>query len=371
MSTPVLFQPTRLGPLNVSNRIIIPPMCQYSAHNGQPSDWHIMHWGNLLQSGASLFIIEATAVTPNGRISAHDLGLWDQQTEDAMAETLKRTRHYSDMPMGIQLAHAGRKASRQVPWLGGNQLAPDETEGWQTVAPSDVPYQEEEHAPQAMSESELDHVKRAFVEAAERSVRLGFEVIELHMAHGYLLHQFLSLLSNQRNDAYGDSLDNRIRYPLELFEAVRQVVPDNIALGVRLSTTDWTEGGWDISQTQALVKALETIGCDFIDASSGGLDHRQDIPVGPNYQVPDAQAIKAMSTLPVITVGLITEAEQAEAIVGTQQADFAAIGRGMLYDPRWAWHAAAALGAEVTVSPQYLRCQPHRLKPLLQPRASN
>lgn len=370
MSTPILFQPCMLGPLHLRNRIIVPPMCQYSAHNGKPTDWHTMHWGNLLQSGAGLLITEAAAVTPDGRISARDLGLWDQGTEDAIAETLGRTRRYSDMPMGIQLAHAGRKASRQVPWQGGHQLAPNEAEGWQTLAPSDIPYLDEEHAPIAMSKTELERIKQAFVDAAQRAVRLGFELIEIHLAHGYLLHEFLSPLSNKRDDTYGGVLENRMRYPLEVFEAVRQVVPGSIALGVRVSTTDWTEGGWNIVQTQALVRALELLGCNFIDASSGGLDHHQQIPVGPNYQVPDAQAIKTVSALPVITVGLITEAEQAEAIVGTQQADCVAIGRGMLYDPRWAWHAAATLGAEVTVSPQYLRCQPHRLKSLLQSRAA-
>lgn len=370
MSSPVLFQPHRLGPLTLNNRIVIPPMCQYSANAGQATDWHTMHWGNLLQSGAGLFIIEATAVSPDGRISAQDLGLWDDDTERAIAHTLSKVRAYSDMPMGIQLAHAGRKASTQVPWQGGQQIAPDQPNGWQTIAPSDCPYAPDEHPPQAMDAASLSQIKQAFVDAAERAVRLGFELIELHMAHGYLLHQFLSPIANQRTDSYGGTLENRMRYPLEVFDAVRRVVPSHVALGVRVSTTDWVEGGWDNQQTQALAKALAPLGCDFIDASSGGLSPAQKIPVGPNYQVPDAQAIKQNTSLPVITVGLITKPEQAEAIVSTQQADFVAIGRGILFDPRWPWHAAAALGAEVKVSPQYLRCQPHGLNSLLQPRTT-
>lgn len=373
MSTPVLFQPNRIGSLALENRIVISPMCQYSAHEGHPTDWHTIHWGNMLQSGAGLFIIEATAVSPEGRISAHDLGLWDEHIEASFAKTLGHARRYSDMPIGIQLAHAGRKASRNRSWIkGGAQIAPDESEGWQTIAPSARPYNDNDHPPTEMSLEDIHRTKQAFVEAAKRAVRLGFDLIELHAAHGYLLHEFLSPLSNTRTDQYGGSLQKRIRFPLEVFAAVRDVVPANIPVGVRISATDWVEDGWDIEQSQAFCREIEAHKGSFIDVSAGGLDNRQQMKVYPAYQIPLARAIKAaIDDIPVMGVGLITSPQLAEATVAVGDVDLVGIGRGMLYDPRWPWHAAEALGASINVSPQYIRCQPYTAKEVLKIRGSH
>ena len=359
-----LFSPLALGPLSLSNRIVIAPMCQYSAQDGQASDWHTIHLGQMAQSGAGLLILEATAVLPEGRISWADLGLWDDTTEAALGKVLASVRRWSNMPIGVQLAHAGRKASTARPWDGGKAIAPDQEQGWQVLAPSALPYLAGEPTPQALDVAGIDAVVDAFAESARRSVRLGFELIEIHAAHGYLLHQFLSPLSNQRTDEYGGSLQNRMRLLLRVLEAVQAAVPSNIAVGVRISATDWVEGGWDVAQSIELGKALEARGNHFLHVSSGGLDPRQQIPVTPGYQVPAAEAIKAQISTPVIAVGLITEPTQAEAIVAEGRADAIGIARGILYDPRWPWHAAAALGAHISASPQYLRCEPHEARGL-------
>ena len=322
------------------------------------TDWHLMHLGSLALSGAALLTIEATAVLPEGRITYADVGLWDDRTEAAIAQTLESVRRWSDMPVAIQLAHAGRKGSTEVPWKGGAQIAPGATNGWQTVAPSARPYQPGEHPPLALDRHGLARVREAFVEAARRAARLGIDAVQLHGAHGYLLHQFLSPLSNQRDDAYGGSLENRMRFPLEVFAAVRAVFPADRPVTMRVSGTDWVEGGWDIEQTIALSRALEARGCAAIHVSSGGLDPAQRIPVGPSYQVPLARAVKAATRIPVIAVGLISEFEQAEAIIGTGDADFIALARTILYNPRWPWHAAAHFGAQVKAPDQYLRSQP-------------
>lgn len=367
MSTPVLFQPNHIGNLSLENRIVIPPMCQYSAQQGHPTDWHTIHWGNMLQSGAGLFIIEATAVSPEGRISAHDLGLWDDHTEAAFAEVLGRVRRYSDMPIGIQLAHAGRKASCNRPWVKqGAHISPSQSEGWQTIAPSALPYNESDHPPVEMTLDDIARIKQSFVDAARRAVNLGFDLIELHAAHGYLLHEFLSPLSNTRTDQYGGSLQKRMRFPLEVFAAVRDVVPANIPVGVRISATDWVKGGWDIEQSQAFCREVEAHKGNFIDVSAGALDTRQQMKVYPAYQIPLAREIKAaVDDIPVMGVGLITSPQLAEATVAVGDVDLVGIARGMLYDPRWPWHAAAELGATINVSPQYGRCQPHSLKEVL------
>ncbi|BBG30297.1 NADH:flavin oxidoreductase/NADH oxidase [Zymobacter palmae] len=360
MSTPVLFQPNRIGALALDNRIVIPPMCQYSAHDGKPTDWHTQHWGNMLQSGAGLFIVEGTAVSPEGRISAHDLGLWDDHTEAAFADILGRVRRYSEMPVGIQLAHAGRKASCHRSWIKkGAQIAPHQPEGWQTIAPSALPYAEGYQTPREMGLDDISHIRQAFVDAARRAVNLGFNLIEVHAAHGYLLHEFLSPLSNQRTDQYGGNLQKRMRFPLEVFAAVRDVVPSNIPVGVRISATDGVEGGWDIEQSQAFCREIEAHKGSFIDVTSGGLDPRQVLDDYPAYQIPLARAIKAaIDDIPVMGVGLITTPELAEATVAVGDVDLVGIGRGMLYDPRWPWHAAAKLGASIEVSPQYWRGHP-------------
>ena len=360
MTTPKLFEPFRVGGLELANRIVIAPMCQYSAVDGCMTDWHLIHLGQLALSGAALLTIEATAVLPEGRISYADVGLWDDATEAAIARTLEGVRRWSDMPIAIQLSHAGRKASTEVPWKGGAQLPPGDGNGWQTEGPSAVPFLNDQVAPTALDKAGLDPIRVAFAAAAVRAARLGIDAIQLHGAHGYLLHQFLSPLSNRRNDDYGGSLENRMRFPLEVFDAVRAAFPAERAVTMRVSGTDWVEGGWDIAQTIAFAAALEARGCGAIHVSSGGLHPDQDIPVGPSYQVPLARAVRQAVRMPVIAVGMITDYDQAEAIVGTGDADMIALARTILYDPRWPWHAAAHLGAQIKAAPQYLRCQPRQ-----------
>ncbi|BBP04803.1 NADH-dependent flavin oxidoreductase [Sulfuriferula plumbiphila] len=355
-----LFLPFSIGNLPLKNRIVIAPMCQYSAENGDATDWHLIHLGHLALSGAGLLMIEATAVEPEGRISPADLGLWSEANETALKKVLTAVRKYSPIPIAIQLAHAGRKASSHVPWEGG-QLIPVEQGGWPTLAPSATPYGADEPPPVALDRAGLQRVLQAFVLAAQRAHRIGIDVIEIHAAHGYLLHQFLSPLSNARTDEYGGSLENRMRFPLAVFEAVRAAVPAEMPVGIRISGTDWVEGGWDVEQSVAFGHALRQRGCAFIHVSSGGLSPRQQIPLGPNYQLPLAEKIRSETGLPTIAVGLITEPEQAETIVAEGRADMVALARGILFDPRWPWHAAAKLGAQVEAPPQYWRSQPRGL----------
>ncbi|WP_420101125.1 NADH:flavin oxidoreductase/NADH oxidase [Bosea sp. (in: a-proteobacteria)] len=358
-----LFSPYQLGGLSLANRIVIPPMCQYSAQDGNATDWHTIHLGQLALSGAGLLIIEATAVEPDGRISPADLGLWSDENEAALGKVLDSVRRWSEMPIAIQLAHAGRKASTDKPWKGGGQLGP-ENGGWQVHAPSAIGFETYPRPPRALTSDDIARLVEAFAEAARRSVRLGIAAIELHGAHGYLMHQFLSPLSNKREDEFGGSFENRMRFPLQVLDAVKAVVPAGYPVGFRISGTDWVEGGWDIDQSIAFAQESKARGADFIHVSSGGLSAAQTIPVGPSYQVPLARAVKEATGLPTIAVGLITEAEQAEAIIGTGEADMVGIARGILYDPRWPWHAAAALGASVKAAPQYLRSQPRRFSKL-------
>ena len=353
-----LFSPLQLGQLTLDNRIIIAPMCQYSADDGAASDWHTIHLGQMSLSGAGLLILEATAVNPEGRISYADLGLWDDRTQAALDKTLTAIRQYSPMPIGIQLAHAGRKASSKKPWDGGGSIAPDAVNGWQTVAPSAIAYDQSYTAPTAMDQPAIDALISDFVDATKRADALGLDLIELHGAHGYLLHQFLSPLSNKRDDQYGGSLENRMRLLLDVFTAVRAEFSSEKPVGVRVSATDWVDGGWDLAQTIELAKALEALGCDYIHVSTAGLSPQQQIPVEPNFQVPFATTIKEAVNIPVIAVGLITEAEQAQSIITEQQADAVALARGILYDPHWPWHAAAELGATVKAPKQYLRSSP-------------
>ncbi len=303
-------------------------------------------------------------MTPEGRITYADVGLYDDATEKAMARTLDGIRKWSDMPISVQLAHAGRKASTDKPWFGGGQIAPDHPNGWQTESASAIPFNPKYVPPTALSKDDLKKVRDAFAASAVRAARIGLDAIQIHAAHGYLLHQFLSPLSNQRTDEYGGSLENRMRFPLEVFDAVRQAFPSDRAVTVRVSATDWVEGGLDIGQTVAFAQMLDEKGCDAIHVSSGGLHIEQKIPLGPNYQVPLARAVKAAVKMPVVAVGLITEPTQAEAIVSTGDADIVAIARAVLYDPRWPWHAAAELGAQVKPAPQYLRCQPSQFRNL-------
>jgi 2,4-dienoyl-CoA reductase-like NADH-dependent reductase (Old Yellow Enzyme family) len=359
-----LFSPVRVGGLELSNRIVIAPMCQYSAEDGGMSDWHVIHLGHLALSGAALLTIEASAVQAEGRITYGDVGLYSDANEAAMARVLASIRRWSDIPVAIQLAHAGRKASTEKPWLGGAQIPVNGHNGWQTVAPSAVPFASNQSAPLALDTAAMSGIRTAFADSARRAERLGLDAIQIHCAHGYLLHQFLSPLSNRRDDRYGGSLENRMRFPLEVFDAVRGAFPAGKPVTVRVSGTDWAPGGWSIEDTVQLSRALEAHGCAAIHVSSGGLTPAQQLPLGPNYQVPLARAVKQAVKIPVVAVGLITEFEQAEAIISTGDADCIALARAILYDPRWPWHAAAHFGVSVKAPDQYLRSQPRQFKDL-------
>ena len=359
-----LFSPWQIGPLHLTNRVIVAPMCQYSAEDGTALDWHMLHLGGLALSGAALLITEATAVSPEGRISAADLGLYCDANEAALARIVTAIRRHSPIALALQLGHAGRKASSRAPWDGGAQVRPDEPGGWVALAPSALAHGVGEVAPRALDAAGLAKVRADFAAAAQRAARLGLNGLELHAAHGYLLHQFLSPLANRRDDAYGGTLENRMRFPLEVFDAVRAAFPADRPVWVRLSATDWVPGGWDIDSSVVFARALQARGCAAIHVSSGGVSPQQAIPVAPGYQVPLARRIKAEVGLPTIAVGLITEAAQAEAVVAGGDADAVALARAMLYDPRWGWHAAAQLGARVSAPKQYWRCQPRGLAEL-------
>lgn len=356
-----LFSSLKLRNLTLANRIVISPMCQYSAENGAATAWHMIHLGHLALSGAGMLITEATAVEAEGRITAGDLGLYDDATEAALKPVLAAIRKYSKISVVTQLAHAGRKASSHLPWEGGQQL-PLAKGGWVAHAPSALAQKDGEQAPAALDKAGLARIKNAFAETAKRAARLGFDGIEVHSAHGYLLHEFLSPISNQRTDEYGGSLENRMRFPLEIFDAVRAAFPAEKPVGVRVSASDWIEGGWDIQQTIAYTKELKKRGADWLDASSGGVSPKQQIKLGPNYQVPFAEAVKKETGIATMAVGLITDPKQAEEIVASGKADLVALARGALFDPRWPWHAAAKLGATVDAPPQYWRSPPHEHK---------
>jgi len=359
-----LFEPFSIGDLCLDNRIVIAPMCQYSAIDGVAGDWHMIHLGHLALSGAAMMILEATAISPEGRISPQDLGLYSDENERALGRILTAVRSCSPISVAIQLSHAGRKASSRAPWEGGAQIRPNETTGWKTEAPSPVPHTEDEDVPLALDRAGLDRVRNGFVASTHRAVRLGLDGIEIHGAHGYLLHQFLSPLANKRDDDYGGSLENRMRFPLEVFDAVRAAFPPEKPVWMRVSATDWVPGGWNIEGTVTLSKALAARGCAAIHVTTGGVSPAQAIKLGPGYQVPYAQRVKAEVGLPTIAVGLITEPEQAEAIIANGEADAVSLARAMLYDPRWPWRAAAALGAQVHAPKQYWRSQPREYKDL-------
>ena len=358
-----LFSPITLRGLTLPNRIMVAPMCQYSAVDGAANDWHFTHINSLALSGAAMFCIEATGVEAIGRITPGCLGLFNDATEAALKPILASVRKHSKAAVAMQLAHAGRKASSHTPWDGGQQI-PVSQGGWQAEGPSAVPHKEGETPPLALDAAGLKRIRDAFVATAKRAERLGIDALEVHCAHGYLLHQFLSPISNRRTDQYGGSLENRLRFPLEIFDAVRAAFPANKPVGIKVSCADWVDGGWDIAQTIELAKQLKKRGVDWIDASSGGVSPLQKIPLGPGYQVQFAEAIKHAAGVNTMAVGLITEAKQAEDIVASGKADMVALARGMLYDPRWGWHAAAQLGGHVTAPPAYWRAPPHEQKDL-------
>lgn len=349
-----LFSPLALRGVTMPNRVAVAPMCQYSVEDGTVGDWHMMHLGNLALAGSGLLIIEATGVEAAGRITPGCTGLYSDENEAAFARAIGFCRRVSDSPIGIQLGHAGRKASAHVPWHGGGSLAAEEW-AWETSAPSALSFAPDWHMPTAMDDAALTRVRDAFVAATVRAERLGLDLIEVHAAHGYLLHQFLSPLSNTRTDAYGGDLEGRMRFPLEVFEAVRAAFPDDKPVTVRLSATDWVEGGWDVAQSIAFSAALKARGCDLIHVTSGGVSPDQKIEPGPGYQTGFAEAIRHAVDMPVMAVGEITSPIQAETIVRTGQADCVALARGLLWNPRWIWHAAKELGATIPVSAQYAR----------------
>ena len=366
--TAKLFTPIELGGVTLPNRIVVSPMCQYSADDGCMSDWHLVHLGSLAASGAGLLMVEATGVTREGRISHGCTGLYGEHNEAAMKRVADACRRLTKSPIGVQLAHAGRKGSAQPPFRGGKPLGPGESP-WQTVAPSPIPYGEDWHVPRELGEGELRVVVESFVAAAVRAKRIGFEVLELHAAHGYLLHEFLSPLSNRRRDAYGS---DRMKFPLEVASALRETWPRERALGARLSATDWADGGFVPDHAVAFARELRRIGFDFVCVSSGGLVPHQRIKVEPGYQVPFAAKIKQEAGIAVRAVGMIVEPEQAEAIVAGGRADMVALARGFLDNPRWVWHAAERFGVALDYPPQYLRSR-HDQWPgatLVRPRAS-
>jgi NADPH2 dehydrogenase len=352
-----LFSPIKLAGLTLPNRVVVAPMCQYSADDGVGNDWHMTHLGMLSNSGAGLVVLEATHVERPGRITHGCLGLYSDACEDALVRIVDHCRRIGTAKLGIQLAHAGRKASSQRPWEGAKALAADQ-DPWPTIGPSAVPFGPGWHTPRAMDEHDMERVRKAFADAAKRAVRVGFDAIELHFAHGYLLHSFVSPLSNKRNDECGGSLAGRMRFPLEVVRDARAAVPRHIPLGARISGTDWVEGGLNGDDAVALGKELKAAGLDYIDVSSANITPESRWPSEPGFNVPFAERVRRECGIPVRAVGMIVNAKQAEEIVTEGKADMIAMARAFLDDPHWAWHAAQALGAEVPRPVQYARTAP-------------
>ncbi|MHB2170189.1 NADH:flavin oxidoreductase/NADH oxidase [Alsobacter sp. R-9] len=357
MTSPLLFQPLRLGALDLPNRIAVAPMCQYTADDGSVTDWHIQHWMNLAMSGAGLVVIEATAVERRGRITHGCVGLYSDANERAMARVLAAARAVAlpGTKFGIQIAHAGRKASSQRPWEGGRALGPKQ-DPWQTIGASAIPFTEGYHTPREMTEDDFADVKAAFVEAAVRAARLGFDEIELHYAHGYLMHSIQSPLSNHRSDKRGGA--GRVAFLHETAEAVRAAVPSSIAVGARITGSDWVDGGLTVDDAIALSGVLRDIGIAFVCVSSGGNSMAQKIPVGPGYQVHLAAAVKKATGIGTRAVGMIVTPKQAEEVLQSGAADQVALARAFLDNPRWGWHAAQELGVDLPRPPQYERAKP-------------
>jgi 2,4-dienoyl-CoA reductase-like NADH-dependent reductase (Old Yellow Enzyme family) len=350
-----LLSPLRLRELELANRIVVSPMCQYSAVDGCATDWHLVHLGQYAVSGAGLVIVEATHVERRGRITHGCLGLYSDDNEAALVRVVDFYRRHGKARLGIQLAHSGRKGAAHRPWEGRGDALMAGEDPWPTVGASALPFDEGWPQPEALDAASMKTVREAFAQATRRAARLGFELVEVHAAHGYLLHGFLSPLSNQRNDAYGGSLANRLRFPLEVFDTVRTEWPQERPLGVRISATDWLDGGWTVEESCEFARALGARGCDFVTVSSGGSSPKQKIPLGEGYQLPLAAAVRQAAGLPVMGVGMLFDPMHANRAIAEGQCDMAAIARGMLHDPHWPWRAAAELGGEVHHPPQYLR----------------
>lgn len=356
-ATPRLFEPLTLSGLTLANRIAVSPMCQYSAVDGAANDWHLQHLGSLSLSGAGLVIVEQTAVEAEGRISHGCVGLYSDADEAALARVLRFCRRHGSAALGIQLAHAGRKGSARLPWEGGGPLAPD-AGAWTTAAPSAISFDNHWPAPAALDAAGLTRIRDAHASAARRADRIGFDLVELLAAHGFLLHSFLSPVANRRTDAYGGDLAGRMRYPLEVAAAVRGVWPRSKPIGMRITGSDWVDGGITPYEAGIFARELRALGFDYVCVSSGGIGPQARPAIAPGYQVPLAAAVKQLSGIAVQAVGMIVGPQQAEAIIAEGHADCVAIARAFLDDPRWGWHAAAALGADAAYPPQYLRARP-------------
>jgi 2,4-dienoyl-CoA reductase-like NADH-dependent reductase (Old Yellow Enzyme family) len=350
-----LFTPMRLRAVEIRNRICMAPMCQYSANNGVAGEWHHMHYGARAAGGAGLIVVEATAVAPEGRITPYDLGLWDDSQAEALGPIVAFIKQQGATP-AVQIAHAGRKACTERPWKGGKTIKPEDG-GWQPIAPSALAFSPDSTVPREMTLDDIDNVVKQFAQAARRALAAGFEVVQIHMAHGYLLHQFLSPLTNRRSDSYGGSFENRLRLPLQVTQAVRAAWPEDKPVLVRISATDWVEGGWDLPDSISLVRQMQALGVDLVDVSTGGLVGDAKVPAAAGFQTPFAAAIRNATGMPVSAVGLITEAAQAEHILVTEQADAVAIGRELLRNPSWPLQAAKSLGDDVSWPLQYLRAK--------------
>jgi 2,4-dienoyl-CoA reductase-like NADH-dependent reductase (Old Yellow Enzyme family) len=352
-----LFSPIRLAGLEFANRIVVSPMCQYSADDGVASDWHINHLGMLANSGAGLVVVEATGVERRGRITHGCLGIYSDDCEAALTRVVAHCRRYGTAKLGIQIGHAGRKASASRPWEGSRSLAAGE-DPWETIAPSAIPFGPNWHVPREMTAADMERVREAFVAAARRAVRIGFDAIELHAAHGYLIHSFVSPISNKRNDGYGGSLEARMRFPLEVAAAVRAVVPEATPLGARITGDDWIDGGLTAEDAVAFAKALKGAGLDFVCISSGGVSTGSRPPQTASLNAPLAERVKREAGIATRVVGLISTPKQAEALVAEGKADQVALARAFLDNPHWSWHAAQSLGADIPRPPQYQRAAP-------------
>lgn len=353
---PHLFEPLTLRGLTLRNRIVVSPMCQYSANEGFVNDWHFVHLSSRAVGGAALVFVEATAVSPEGRISPDDLGLWED-VHGVAFERVVRFVKGEGAAFGVQLAHAGRKASSKRPWDGFGSVPPEEG-GWEPIGPGDVPFSPSHATPRAMTTEDIHRVVEDFRRAAFRARRAGFDVVEVHAAHGYLIHEFLSPLTNTRTDEYGGSFENRIRLCLDVVKAVREVWPEDLPLFVRISATDWVEGGWNVDEAVELARRLSGMGVDLIDCSSGGNISTAQVPAEPGYQVPFAEKIKHGAAIATGAVGLITKPEEADAIIRLEQADLVLLAREMLRDPYWPMRAARELGQAIEWPSQYLRAAP-------------
>jgi len=358
----VLFSPLALRSMHLENRIVVSPLAQFmAAENGSATDWHLMHLGTLAVSGAGLLITEAVAVEPRGANTTNYLGLWSDANEQALKRVIDFCRSVAPVKLGIQLHHVGRKGSVRKPWENYAEIGMTQG-GWPLISASNTPYPGRKNPLEVPDEDGLARIKRLFVESARRAARIGFDLIELHAAHGYLLHSFLSPLTNLRQDRYGGDLEGRMRFPLEVYRAMREAWPEERPIGVRISATDWIDGGWDLTDSVAFSRELKALGCDYVVASSGGLAPEQKITVGPAYQVPFAERIRRETGIVTMAVGLLHEPKLAESVLAEGRADLIAIGRGMMADPRWPWRAAHMLGADMRYPAPYERCHPSLMR---------